>query len=195
MEDKHKIIILVLIVIILALLVGLAMVMPNTNKKDTNLTFKGESTISEGDSIKIQLTDDNGTALANQTVNITVTDKDKASSYYSVVTDANGTGELKFDKSAGEYNVTATYNGNENYAGSNANKKVTVEEVQTTSTSSSSSQSSSLPYSINNLPPSNDPNPETNRYQVDEYTVAQEYSDNYRSYVDLRTGERHGGFF
>lgn len=170
--------------------------MPNLGKQDTNLTFKSKSTLKEGDSLKVKLTSENGTALANQTIRISITDKNKASSHHSVVTDEKGVGTLKLDKDAGKYKVKCVFKGKGNYNACNASKKITVEEkVAEAQTTSSSSSSSSLPYSLNNLPPSNDPNPETRRYQVDEYTVAQEYSDNYRSYVDLRTGERYGGFF
>ena len=80
--EKNQIIIIALIVVIVALLVGMAaMLMPNMSKQDTQLKFKSNSTLNEGDSIKIKLSDANGTAIANQTVNITVTDNDKASDY------------------------------------------------------------------------------------------------------------------
>jgi hypothetical protein len=194
--EKNKIIIIVLIVVIVALLIAIAATtMPSVNKKDTNVTYKGKSKITEGDTINLKLTDVDGTPLANQTVNVTVTDKDKSSSYYSVVTNAKGIGKLKSDKSAGNYTVFISYGGNEIYNACNFTKKIVIEDKVVEAEPASSSQSSSLPYSLNNLPPSNDPNPETNRYQIDEYHVVQEYSDNYRSTVDLRTGERHGGFF
>ena len=97
------------------------------------------------------------------------------------------------DLKKGKYNVTVTYGGNENYTGNNTTQKLTIKE-EVAQTQTTSSESSSLPYSLNNLPPSNDPNPETKRYQIDEYHVRQEYSDDYHSIVDLRTGERHGSF-
>ena len=139
METKHKIIIIVLIIIIAALLVGIVAVMPNLNKHDTDLTFKSKSTITEGGSIKIKLTDDNGTALANQTVNITITDKDKTSDYHSVVTDEKGVAKLKLDKDPGKYEITAVYGGDDHYNPCNATKKITVKEkvVEAVVTSSS----------------------------------------------------------
>ena len=140
-------IILALIVIIVALLVGMAaMMMPNMGKQDTNLKFKSNSTLTEGDSLKVKLTDDNGTAIANQTVNITITDKDGSSDYHSVVTNENGTGKLKLDKNAGKYNVTISYGGNDKYNGCNVTKKITIEEkvaeAKTTSSSSTGAASS-----------------------------------------------------
>ena len=107
---------------------------------------------------------------------------------------------LKLYKDVGKKDVTITYGGNEKYNGCNVTKKITIEEkvVETEVTSvqySSDSQSfSGTQYDINNLPSSNGPYQETNRDQLDENHVAQEYSDHYRSIVDLRTGERHGGW-
>ena len=195
--EKNQIIIIALIVVIVALLVGMAaMMMPNIGKQDTKLTIKSNSTLTEGDSLKIKLTDDNGTAIANQTVNITITDKDGSSDYHSVVTNENGTGKLKMDKSAGKYNVVVSYGGNDKYSGCNATKKINVEEKVAEAEvdySSQSQTSSGNSYSVNNLPPSNDPYPETSREQIDENTVMQKYEDGYISYVDLRTGERSSG--
>ena len=144
--DKNKIIIIALIAIIAALLVGMVAMMPNTNKEDTKLTFKSNDTLTEGDSLKIMLTDVNGTTISNQTVNVTITDKDKSNSYYSVLTNENGIGTLKLDKSAGEYEVTISYGGNDGFNGCNATKKVTIkEEVVEAEPTSSSSQSSTTP--------------------------------------------------
>lgn len=127
--EKNRIIIIALIVIIVALLVGLAaMMVPNMGKQDSKLTFKGNSTLVQGDSLKIKLTDANGTAIANQTVNVTITNKDGTVDYHSVVTNAKGVGTLKVDKDAGKYDVTIMYGGNDNYNGCNATKKITIEE-------------------------------------------------------------------
>lgn len=127
--DKNMMIIFALIVVIAALLLGIGFtMMPNMNKLDTNLKFNSSSTLTEGDSLKIILTDANGTAIANKTVNITVTDNDGTSDYHSVVTNENGTGNLKLDKSPGNYNVTISYGGNDKYNGCNASEKITIEE-------------------------------------------------------------------
>ena len=144
--EKNQIIILALIVVILALLVGMvAMMMPNMSKQDTNIKFKGNSTIDKGDSIKIKLTDADGNAIANQQVNVTITDKDKASDYHSVETDENGVGSIKIDKDSGKYSVTVTYGGNDKYNGCNDTKKITIKEEEEAVAESSSSSSSSTP--------------------------------------------------
>lgn len=126
--DKNKIIILALIVIIAALLVGIFSAMPNYSKEDTKLRIATNSTIDEGDYIRVKLTDLNKTPIANQTVNITITDKDNSSSHYSAVTNDKGVAKLKGDIVAGEYSVASIYGGNDSYAGSNATKNITVEK-------------------------------------------------------------------
>ena len=144
MEGKHKIIILVLIIIIVALLAGILISMPNLNKQDSNLTFESKTTLIEGDYLQIKLTDANGTALANQTVNVTITDKDNSNSYYSVVTDDDGIGKLKLDKDAGNYIVAINYGGNGNYNGCNASEQISIEEdISEAEVTSSSTDSDS----------------------------------------------------
>ena len=191
MENNRIIIIILLLVIIIALLACILTVMPNMNKQDVKLAFISDSTINEGDSIEIQLTDMNGTPLANQSLNVTVTDGNKTD-YHSILTNGDGKATLDIDKSAGDYGVSVRYGGNSNYRQSSISQNVTVKVPQTTS-ASTGSQSSELPYSLNNLPPSNDPYPETSREQVSEYIVMQKYEDGYISYVDLRNGKRSSG--
>ncbi|MBE6508098.1 MAG: hypothetical protein E7Z77_01660 [Methanobrevibacter sp.] len=141
--DRNMIMIVALIAVIAALLVGIFAMMPNMTKQDTKLTFESNATLTEGDSIKIKLTDANGTAIANQTVNVTVTDKNNTCDYHSVVTDGDGVGKLKLDKDSGEYAVTISYGGNDKYNGCNASEKITVKEevveAQPASTSTTSS--------------------------------------------------------
>lgn len=134
--DNNKLIIYVLVAIVIVLLVAIIAVMPHANKQITNLTFENGQELNEGDSIQFKLTDANGTALANQTVNITVTDKDRISDYHSVVTNGEGIGTLKLDKSAGEYNITISYSGNDKYLNSSLTQKFTVKKAVTESISS-----------------------------------------------------------
>ena len=191
--EKDKMIICVLLIIIIALLVGLFYVMPNL-RPDSALTFTSDSTIAEGGLLKVRLADKNGTPIVNQTVNITLVAKNNTSYSYNVKTDSSGTGSIKLDKGAGSYNVSASFDGNSKFKGSKATKKITVQKQAAQSSSSTSTTSNGLKYDINHLPPSNDPYPETKRYQIDQYHVRQEYADDYHSIVDLRTGERHGGY-
>ena len=142
MENKNKLIIIALIAIILALLVGIFVSMPNFSKTDSQLEIIGNDTLAEGSNLQIKLTDANGTGLSNQTVKITFTDKDNSTSDYSVVTNDEGVGELKIDKTAGEYDINVAYDGNDGYNDCNATKKITIEKEEPTSSSSDSTSSS-----------------------------------------------------
>ena len=131
--DKNKWIIVALIIVIIALIIGLAAMMQAPTKEDVKLTIKNKKVIDEGESIKIQLTDMNGTPIKGQAVNISVTDKEGTTDYHSVVTNENGVGKLKLDKSPGKYTVNCTYGGNENYTANSTNQTLnySVKELQT----------------------------------------------------------------
>lgn len=142
--EKNKIIIVALIVVIAALLLGIVAVMPNMNKQDTYLVFKSNDEITEGDFLKFELDDSNGTPLANQTVNITFSDGDDSSSYYSAVTNAKGIGKLTIDKGAGDYLVTISYGGDDKFNGCSSTRNITVlEKVAEAQVESSSSPQAS----------------------------------------------------
>ena len=145
--EKNKLMIVGLIIVIAILAVGIFMALSNHEKMDTKLTIKVDSPVHEGDYIKVKLMDLNKTPIANQTVNITITDKDNASTYYSVVTNAKGVGKLKLEKGVGSYRINCSYAGNENYTGNSTVKKIKIEkEVVETQTASSSSQYNSDDY-------------------------------------------------
>lgn len=164
MENKNKLIIIALMVVIVALLAGILISMPSLSKTEAQLEVIGNDTLVEGDNLQIKLTDANGVALANQTVKITFADKKNSTSDYSVVTNDEGVGELKLDKNAGEYDVTVTYDGNDNYNGCDATKKITIEEkvVEAQSTGSGSSLSS-----------------ESSRYTTDEHGTYDNVNNRY----------------
>ena len=196
MENKNIIIILLVIIVILAAAIGFMVLKPMHAKQPTKIKVTSNKTLYEGDDLSVKLTDLNKTPLSKQNVNITVKDsKGKVVANKTVKTNDKGNAKMDLNLKKGKYDVSVTYGGNENYTGNNTTQKLTIKEKVAQAQPTSSQSSSGNRYDINNLPPSNDPNPETRRYQIDENHVAQEYSDHYRSIVDLRTGERHGGFF
>ena len=137
--DRNKLIIIALLVIIVVLLVAIVAVTSNFNKTDTHLEIMGNDTLNKGDALQIKLTDADGTALSNQTVAIAITDSSgKTSDYHSVVTNDEGIGSLKLDKTDGEYDVTVSYDGKDNCNPSNVTKKIIIKEkVAETQTTSS----------------------------------------------------------
>ena len=198
MENKSIIIILVALIIVLAAMLGFILSDSFDAKEPTKVKITSDNEQYEGGELSIKLTDLNKTPLTKQKVGIIITDKNgKLMANKSVITDSKGKAKCDLDLKKGKYVVNVTYGGNENYTGNNTTQKLTIKEEAVVEPevdySSQSQASSGNPYSVNNLPPSNDPYPETSREQVDENIVMQKYEDGYISYVDLRTGERSSG--
>ena len=194
MENKNIIIILLVIIIILAAAIGFMVLKPMHAKEPTKIKVTSNKTLYEGDNLSVKLTDFNKTPLSKEKVNITIKDsKGKIVVNKTVKTNDKGNAKLDLNLKKGKYNVTVEYAGNENYTGNNTTQQLTIKEkvAQAQLVSSNSKSSSGSEYDINNLPPINDPYPETNRYFIDENHVKQEYADGYMRTVDVRTGEVH----
>lgn len=192
MEYNKIIIILVIILVILAAAIGVMFLTSANAKELTNIKITSSNEQNEGGNLSVILIDLNGTPISNESLNISITNSNGIPVMgKSVKTDSKGEINLNLDLKKGEYKVNVTYKGNQKYAGINTTQKLTIKEAVTStpSSSSSSSQSSGTPYDINNLPPTNDPYPETKRYYTDQYHVRQEYADGYMRSVDIRTGE------
>lgn len=86
----------------------------------------------------------NKTALSKQKVKVIVKNKKgKVVVNETVKTNSKGKANLDLDLKKGEYKVNVTYNGNENYTGSNATQKLSIKkEVKETASESSSSSNS-----------------------------------------------------
>ena len=137
-------IIIVLIVIVLIILGGLVAFSLNTAKEDTQITFLGNTSLKNGDSVDFILKDAKGNALANQNVTILFEGNGDVERY-SVITDNQGRGSLVLnDEDSGNYTITVSFAENEKYNGCSATQKITLgEESQTTSDYSASSYDSS----------------------------------------------------
>ena len=147
MENKNIIIILVVIIVILAAAMSIMFLNPMHAKEPTKIKITSDKEQNEGGELSIQLTDLNKTPLSKEVVNITITNsKGKVVVDDVVKTDSKGKAKLDLDLKKGKYNVTVSYNGNENYTGNNTTQKLTIKEEVTESTvsegSSQSSQSS-----------------------------------------------------
>lgn len=73
--DKDKIIIIGLIIVIVALIVALAIAMQPPTKENTKLKITSNKTLYEGDTLKVNLTDINGTPISGEVINISITNK------------------------------------------------------------------------------------------------------------------------
>lgn len=138
MENENIIIILVVIAVILACAVGL-MYLKTTNAKPTEIRITSNETLNKGDSLTIQLTDLNKTAIS-ENVSIVIKNTDGAVVVTGTVsTNSKGLANFDLDLEKGEYTVNVTFNGNNNFTGSNATQKLTIKEAVTESIGDSSS--------------------------------------------------------
>ncbi len=142
--DKNKIIIVALIIIIAALIVGMIAIMPNFGKENTNLTIKSNDTITQGESVKIELTDVNGTPIDNETVNVTIEDDKGDVDHKTAVTNENGVAKVKIEE-PGNYTVNCTFEGNDNFTENTTTQEVEVVEEVVEESSSSDDGSSDDP--------------------------------------------------
>ncbi len=129
--EKNKILIIALVAIIAVLIIGLAVVMPGFGKEKANVTIKSNDTISQGDSIKIELTDVNGTPIDNETVNVTLKDENGTEDVkVEVVTDDEGVAEVEIDdeQETGNYTVECTFEGNDNFTEDTTTQEIEIVE-------------------------------------------------------------------
>ena len=180
--ERDKIIIIALIAIIAILLVSIIAIMPNIMKKDTQVTINSNSTLNEGDSIKIRLIDENGVAIANQTVNISI-NNGTVTDYHSITTDNQGIGKLELDKKAGSYDVCVIYSGNDNYKGCNATKMIKIEEVAEAEPTYTQSAPTAYAYQSDGTPMYSQS--EVDRYMSHKYGPGTNYHIGSNGYVDM----------
>ena len=180
--ERDKIIIIALIAIIAILLVSIIAIMPNIMKKDTQITINSKSTLNEGDSIKIRLIDENGVAIANQNVNISI-NNGTVTDYHSITTDNQGIGKLELDKKAGSYDVCVIYSGNDNYKGCNATKMIKIEEVAEAEPTYTQSAPTAYAYQSDGTPMYSQS--EVDRYMSHKYGPGTNYHIGSNGYVDM----------
>ncbi|WP_407381906.1 carboxypeptidase-like regulatory domain-containing protein [Methanobrevibacter sp.] len=126
------------------LVVGFLIFSPAIAKKESKVTVTSNSTLYDGDSILISLTDLNGTPIANQTVNITIVDANGGENRQIVTTDANGIGNLQLNGlTIGYYTIKIYYGGNDEFKSCNTTQKLEMKDriVESQSTSLSSTGS------------------------------------------------------
>lgn len=126
--EENRIIIILLCVIIAILVVGVV-VFSQVTKEDTNLAIADKS-INVGDSLVVKLTDSNGKAIANQTVNIKLTDKDGTVMNEDLTTNSKGKAKFKMEEK-GKYSVECKFDGNGQYASSSTAGKISVKKATT----------------------------------------------------------------
>ncbi len=126
--DNTKIIIILLCVIVAILVVGVA-VFSEMAKEDSNIAI-ADKEINVGDSLVVVLTDSSGKAIANQTVNVKLTDKDGTVIDEDITTNSKGKAKFKMDEK-GKYSVECKFDGNGQYSSTSIADKVSVKKATT----------------------------------------------------------------
>ena len=194
--NYNNIIIVLLVVIFAILLLGMFLFGPFAAREDVSLNVTTQSVLYDGDNFGVVLLSGDGSPISNASLDVVIADANGGENHQVITTDDTGNAFFTLKGlAAGNYVVNVTYNGNARFNSIAISQNIEIREANAVAPSTSQDTSESLPYDINNLPPSNDPYPETNRFYIDQYHVRQEYEDNYFSIVDLRTGDRHGGFY
>jgi len=136
-------IIIVLIIIFLVILGGLLVFSQNTAKSDTQITFSGNTSLKNGDSINFTLKDAQGNAIANQNISILFEGNGNVEKY-SIITDSQGKGSLVInDEGSGNYSISVSFAGDDKYNSCSATQKITIGEESTANNDYSSSDSAS----------------------------------------------------
>ena len=140
MENKRLIIILIGIIVIL--LIGLfSMIILNITNNPSEITITSPNTLQDGAKLTLTLKDKNQTPIANQQIDITITDTNGEKNQQKITTDESGNGELQLNGlTEGQYTVQAKYNGNNHYKNSQTNQTITISN-QVTATSVTSQTS------------------------------------------------------
>lgn len=139
-----------IIIVILAIIVvaGLGVIMfsqpsATDGKINTQINFLSENTLKNGQQVQFELKDVQGNIIAGQNLTITYDDGSGNPQTFNVVSDASGKAFLNISsQNAGNYNVTVTYAGNDQYAPCTAMQTITVVEETSDSAASSDTGSS-----------------------------------------------------
>ena len=178
MKNLNKNIIIVIVVIILAIIATFAFVHTN-GKMDTQITFKSNASLNNGEQIQFELKDSQGKAISGATVDINFNNEK-----YSVTTNQDGKGSLTIDgKNAGKYEVSVQYAGDDKHNGCNAKTTITIEGGTADNSASQTSNASNASTSNSN---SSDTRP-----AVDSGGITREEADKY----GWEYTSEHGGHY
>ncbi len=142
MEKKNIIIILTIIIIILGTILGIMLFQMFNAKEPCKIKITSDNKQYEGGELSVKLTNLNKTPISKQVLNITITNsKGKIVVDDVVKTNSKGKAKLDLDLKKGKYNVTVSYDGNENYTNNTTKQKLTIKKEVVKAESSTNSNS------------------------------------------------------
>lgn len=143
--EYNKIIIALLAVIVVLLVVGLVMINPFNQKQDVTLSIVSANALVDGDNLAVSLTTVNGTPVSNAVVDIKIVDAGGGENPQSVTTDGMGNGQLQLNGlTPGQYNVTATFSGNDGYKEASTSQNLEMQAATTSLNSQSGSSAKTV---------------------------------------------------
>lgn len=155
MKQKHILLICLAIIIVVAACVALYL-----NSQVTTQLTPSNSNITNGDNFTVTLTSENGEALANQTVTLTIINQLNETNNYTLVTDSSGAVTLIINMSSGNYTINGVFNGNGHYKGSNFTQSLIVTEPLESNSQSSSASGTMSSFEKTLEAFENSPNPD-----------------------------------
>ncbi len=130
--DYNKVIMALIVVIVALIVAGIVLFNPFIFKTDTALSVTSSNELNEGDELSILLTDADSKPIANQVVQVNITDSSNHVEQKTITTNGEGVGVLSLSGlSAGQYNVNVTYGGNDTFNPSQSFQNLNIKQVVT----------------------------------------------------------------
>ena len=156
--DEKRILIIAGIVVIIVIVATFILLFSNAEDSSySRISILGNGSVSENGTIDVKLANDDGVALKDKDITITLKDSEGNVVFNKTAkTYVNGVANVKLTNvSAGSYDVEATFAGDGNYSSCSVSEKDdTTDTVDTAPTQSSQSYSSSSYQSQSYTPPS-----------------------------------------
>ena len=125
---KNKGLITILVGIVVILLIGIVSMIILTTPCE--LTITSPNTLQDGSKLTLTLKDKNQNPLANQEIEITITDTNGQENHQKITTDKNGNGELQLNGlTEGQYTIHAKYKNTQTNQTITISNQVTVTSI------------------------------------------------------------------
>ncbi len=176
-------IIIICITIIVLLSIGMFVMMNGNADEKSILTMTNSPYLYEGDSLILKLSDENGTAIGNQKVEINLTHSSNGiTENFTLKTNSNGECRLE-DLIADNFTLSAKYYGNKEYKAATLSGNIYVKKKSSTSnnTNDEYKTDNKVDDVVNGWDPSEH---EVSREDLGDGTVKITYDDGYFRIVD-----------
>lgn len=196
---NKNILIAILVVVIIGVAAFAIFSTSTPQKMNTEFDILTDNSLENGDQFQFQLKEQNGSAIAGETVKIGFNDSNGNMETFEVVTDSNGRGALNIEnEDSGSHEITLAYDGNDKYNECSLKLSITIEDDSEDSDDSDSTETdisddnsaSSDDSSSNNTLPDNPEHwnydAETGQYYLDDGTIVGDSQWSGSNIEDLR---------